>query len=108
MRFFSNVYFSDIVDYLNSPEREQSLMKPKPKKQSDKNDAQADKKEVDTNIPGGELYFMLKDFLKVRLEKIAEVRYIFEQLNTVINKGVTIFTMNLTNLNSRGFIIRFG
>ncbi len=69
MRFLSNVYFSDIDKYLNSHEREQNLLKAKPTKKSDKNDGQADKKEVDTNIPGGKLYFMVKDFLKERLEK---------------------------------------
>jgi len=74
MRFFSNVYFSDINNYLNSHEREQTLSKAERTEKSDTNDDQADKNEVDTNIPGGELYFMLKACLKELLEKkIAKV-----------------------------------
>ncbi len=78
MRFYSNVYFSDINNYLTSRERGDAMLqakavKPQITNESDKSDNQADKKEVDTNIPGGELYFMLKDFLKQRLAKIAEV-----------------------------------
>lgn len=61
-----------------SPERDASFLqastaKSKTPKQSDKSDKQEDKNVVDTNIPGGELYYKLRDFLKERLENIAQV-----------------------------------
>jgi hypothetical protein len=78
IRCFSNVYFSAVQTYFRSSEFNDNFLQaklnwPKLTKESDKNVKQTDDNEVDTNIPGGELYFNVKKFFKEYLENIAAV-----------------------------------
>jgi len=75
---FSNVYFSVVEKYFHSSEYNDNFLQAqlnwsKHTKKSDKNFKQTDDNGVDTNIPGGELYFNVKRFFKEYLENIATV-----------------------------------
>jgi len=75
---FSNVYFSAVQKYFESSEYNDNYVQAKLNwskltKESDKNVKQTDDNEVNTNIPGGELYFHVKNFFKEYLENIATV-----------------------------------